>query len=540
VSRELTARAAPLRMRPRILVPADPAVPRRVPAGTEAVVVGGGVAGISAAVVLAERGVAVTLLEAAPTLGGRLGAWPHTLPDGTEQVVEHGFHAFFRHYYTWRAVLRRIDPQLSFLRPVGGYPVISRRWPPEDLTGLPAAPPLNLLALFARSPSLGLRDLLGSDQALAAELLAYDRERTTAAFDAVPAAEFLAALGMSDRAQAMLFEAFARSFFARPGGLSAGELIAMFHYYFLGNPEGIGFDAPDTDYLTCIWAPFAAYLEKHGARVSTATAARSIAPDDGHRWRVELTGGASLLTRHLVLATEPGALRDLLAASPEAHAAAPRLAEKAAALTVAPPFAVTRLWLDRDVAPGRPTFNAVSREPTLDSITVYSRLERPSAAWAARTGGSVVELHSYACDAPDVDAATARMRAELAALWPETADAAVVHLQQRLEATAPDFPPGAAGTRPAVSGDARGIRVAGDYVETPFLTGLMERASTSGVLAANDVLAEVGAGPEEIRGVPQRGLLAGLLPRRGGQARRARASGGAQTERTPASGAGRG
>ena len=82
----------------------------------------------------------------------------------------------------------------------------------------------------------------------------------------MPAADFLASLGMSDRAQAMLFEAFARSFFAQPGALSAGELIAMFHYYFLGNPEGIGFDAPDTDYLSCIWAPFAAYLEQRPAR----------------------------------------------------------------------------------------------------------------------------------------------------------------------------------------------------------------------------------------------------------------------------------
>ena len=178
---------------------------------------------------------------------------------------------------------------------------------------------------------------------------------------------------------------------------------------------------------------------------------------------------------------------------------------------MAPPFAVTRLWLDRDVAPERPTFSAVSREPTLDSVTVYSRLERPSAQWATRTGGSVVELHSYACTAPDVDTATARMRAELAALWPETADARVVHLQQRMEATAPTFPPGGAGSRPTPSGEARGIRVAGDHVETPFLTGLMERAAASGVLAANDVLAEVGAGPEPIRGVPQRGLLAGLL-----------------------------
>jgi isorenieratene synthase len=500
-------------MRPRVLVPADPSLPRDAPPGTEAVVVGGGIAGISAAVVLAERGVAVTLLEAAPTLGGRLGAWPHTLPDGTEQVVEHGFHAFFRHYYTWRSVLRRIDPELTFLRPVGGYPVISRQWPPEDLTGLPGAPPLNLLSLFARSPSLGLRDLLGSDQALASQLLAYDRDATTAAFDTMPAADFLKRLGMSDRAQAMLFEAFARSFFASPGSLSAGELVAMFHYYFLGNPEGIGFDAPDTDYLTCIWAPFRAYLEKHGAQVRTATPAVSLAPE-AHGWRVEVADGPPLCTRHLVLATDPGALRDLVAASPEIAGVAPRLARKAAAVHVAPPFAVTRMWLDRDVAPQRPTFNAVSREPTLDSITVYSRLERPSAEWAARTGGSVVELHSYSCTAADVDDATARMRAELAALWPETADAGVVHLQQRMEATAPTFPPGSAGTRPTVTGDARGVRIAGDHVDTGYLSGLMERASLTGVLAANDILAEAGAAPEELSGVPQRGLLAGLPLRR--------------------------
>ena len=250
--------------------------------------VGGGIAGISAAVVLAERGVAVTLLEAAPTLGGRLGAWPHTLPDGTEQVVEHGFHAFFRHYYTWRDVLRRIDPELGFLRPVGGYPVVSRTWPPEDLTGLPAAPPLNLLALFARSPSLGsARPARFRHRTRDPSSWPTTASRTTARFDDMPAAEFLAGLGMSDRAQAMLFEAFARSFFAQPGSLSAGELIAMFHYYFLGNPEGIGFDAPDTDYLTCIWAPFAAYLDKHGAQVRTGAPARMLSPADGHHWRVE-------------------------------------------------------------------------------------------------------------------------------------------------------------------------------------------------------------------------------------------------------------
>jgi carotenoid phi-ring synthase / carotenoid chi-ring synthase len=495
----------------RVLVPADPTRPLAAPPGAEAVVVGGGIAGVSAAVVLAERGVAVRLVEAGEQLGGRLRAWPVTLPDGTTQHVEHGFHAFFRHYYTWRAILRRADPELRFLAPVGGYPVISRQFPPEDLTGLPRTSPLNLVALFARSPSLGLRDLLRSDQLLAAELLAYDPIRTTARFDAMSAAEYLAALGMTDRAQAMLFEAFARSFFTAPDALSAAELIAMFHYYFLGNPEGIAFDAPATDHATAIWDPLAAYLGRHGAEIRTGMRATGMAPASAHTWDIEVEGGPPLRTRHLVLALDPGGLRALVEASPQVADVAPRLAAAAARIQVAAPFAVTRLWLDRDVAPDRPTFSAVSREPVLDSVTVYSRLEEPSRAWARRTGGSVLELHSYACGPPDAAEATARMRQELAALWPETADARVLHAEERLEATAPAFPPGSSAGRPRVVGEARGIRLAGDGIATPFLSGLMERAAATGVLAANDILAEVGAGPEPITGGPQRGILAPLL-----------------------------
>jgi isorenieratene synthase len=479
-------------------------------------VVGGGIAGVSAAVVLAERGVGVTLLEAAGHLGGRLGAWSHTLPDGTEQVVEHGFHAFFRHYDTWRAILRRVDPGLGFLRPVEGYPVLSRRWPAEDLGNLPAAPPLNLLALFARSPSLRLREIAGADAALGFALLAHSPAATVARFDDMSAAEFLERLGVSERARQMLFEAFARSFFCDQDGLSAAELVSMFHYYFLGNPAGIGFDAPAEDHRTAIWAPLAAYLASSGAQVRTGASVTGL-ERVGDRWTVR-TDRDEVVAEHVVLALDPGALRSLLACSP----VAPDLARRAAALQVAPPFAVSRLWLDRPVGPHRPVFSAVSGEPTLDSVTVYSRLEGESARWAARTGGEVVELHSYACTAPDATTATARMRAELAALWPETAGAEVLALVERSEATAPAFPPGSAWSRPGVCTDAPGVRVAGDFVECPHPSGLMERAAMTGVLAANDVLACVGAAPEEIRGIAEEGMLAGLPVHRLGTLGRAR------------------
>lgn len=514
MSDAMTSRAAPLRMRPRQLVAPDPLLPRNVPPGTEAVVVGGGIAGISAAVVLTERGVQVTVLEAADHLGGRLGAWPERLPDGTEQIVEHGFHAFFRHYYTWRSILRRADPALAFLAPVRSYPVISADWPAEDLSGLPAAPPLNLLALALRSKSLTGREMLRADADTGRALLAYDRASTYADYDHLDAATFLDQFGMSERSRTMLFEAFARSFFCNQGELSAAELVAMFHYYFLGNPEGIGFDVPDTDHATAIWNPLRRYLAERGADVRTGSPVTAIAPD-GPRWRVRTTTG-DVTAAHVVLALDPGALRDLLAASPATAAAAPLLARHAETLRVAPPFAVTRLWLDRDVAPDRAPFSAVSGQLTLDSIAVYSRLEEPSARWARETGGSVIEVHSYSCRLPDASIAGDALRHELGVLWPETTAATVVHRTDRMEATAPAFPPGSAGSRPGVRTDARGIRLAGDYLDLPYLSGLMERAAMSGTLAANDVFAELGVAAEPITGVPQRGLLAGVprFPRR--------------------------
>lgn len=496
-------------MRPQLLVPGRPELPREVPDGVDTVVIGGGVAGTSSAVVLAERGVRVTLLEAADHLGGRLGAWPHRMPDGSEQIVEHGFHAFFRQYYTWRAILRRADPALRFLRPTGSYPVLSTRWPEEDLTGLPATPPLSLLALFARSPSLGWRDLTGANRALGLELLGFDQDHPALGLDSLSAGEFLNRLNLSERARSMLFEAFARSFFCNPTGMSAAELVAMFHFYFLGNPEGLAFDAPDIDYLSCIWNPLRAHLTRYGADVMTSSRVTALVPGPDHRWRIELDD-RTLSARHVVLALDPAGLQDLIGRSGTARGLAPRLAAQVDALAIAEPYAVSRLWLDRDVHPDRAIFSAVTGQDTLDSVTCYHRLERPSRRWATDTGGAVLELHSYACTRPDAPSATDRMLAELTRLWPETRAAEIVHRSMRLEAAAPAFPPGTAGRRPTVRSDARGIRVAGDFVRLPFCAGLMERSAMSGVLAANDILAEHGVGPEPITGVPQRGLLAGL------------------------------
>ncbi len=65
-----------------------------------AIVIGGGIAGLTAAWKLAERGVEVTLLEAETEPGGMARAF-----DVGGHTVEHGSHAFFGYYRTVTGLL---------------------------------------------------------------------------------------------------------------------------------------------------------------------------------------------------------------------------------------------------------------------------------------------------------------------------------------------------------------------------------------------------------------------------------------------------
>ena len=488
----------------RRLIAVDRSLPPTARERVRTVVVGGGIAGVSAAVLLAERGVAVTLLERDERLGGRLAAWPKTLADGSRQMVGHGFHAFFRQYYNWRNVLRRVDPTLSFLRPVRGYPVVSRDWPQEDFGGLPGTPPWSLLALMVRSPSLRTREMRDVDGPTSLALLRYSREETYRSFDAMPAATFLDRLGMPDRARAMLFDVFAHSFFNRAADMSAAEMIMQFHFYFLRNAEGLGFDAPTDDYQTAIWEPLTARLEKLGAEIRTNAAVDRIEPG----WTVTLTGGEQITADHVVLAADPRSAREIVAASPGLARHAPRLAAQMATVRTTAPYVVSRVWTDRDVAPERAVFTGVSREPTLDSISLFHRAEEGAARWARRTGGAVVELHEYAADA-NADAATSapRMWAQLNALWPETAGMTAVDSDSRSGDDAPAFHVGSDATRPGVGTDAAGLYLAGDWVRMPFPSALMERSAASAALAVNAILRSHGLRPRQIFSVPPKGLL---------------------------------
>jgi isorenieratene synthase len=513
----------------------DPARPSRVDRPLQVVVVGGGIAGCVAATVLAERGVRVTLLEASDRLGGRASAAQRRLANGSAATVEHGFHAFFRQYYNLRAWLRRIDPDLAMLRPVADYPVLARGRPPERFARVPRRPPASLLGLLALSPSLRTPALARMDGRAATALIAYDRPATYAAYDDLPAAELLDALRMPPAARSMLFEVFARSVFNDPATMSAAELLMSFHFYFLGNAEGLLFDAVVDDYTSRLWGPVETCLGEHQVEVETQAAASELV-HAGARWsvRVKATGGTrSVDADQVVLATDVTSLRRLLGNSPALAASWPRLASQVASLRGAAPYVVSRMWLDRDVDLARPAFASVAGEPTLDAVALVHRLQSSSRQWAGRQGsegrpdaggraasrrvrsvpprgGAVVECHGYGVGG-DVEAPTLgrRMIVELTGLWPELRTARIVDSDTAVRTDAPAYPPGGDRLRPGVVTDAPGLLLAGDGIATPHPCALMERAASTGLLAANAVLTSAGVSPEPVWSVPLRGLLAG-------------------------------
>jgi carotenoid phi-ring synthase / carotenoid chi-ring synthase len=467
-----------------------------------AVVVGAGIAGLAATTGLTERGISVDIIERENYLGGRVGGWTEQY-DGVEVGMNRGFHAFFRQYYNLRALLRRVDPQLSMLTAVDDYPLIDGAGRRDSFRGLPRTPPWNALAFALRSPTFRLGDLVRIDARAAAPLAAVSLPDVYRRLDHIDAETFLKSINFPEAARHLAFEVFSRSFFASPTQLSAAELATMFHIYFLGSSEGLIFDVANANYDTALWQPLQRYLTDRGVRFHQGTAVASIEAGYPRRFRVRTDTGAQLDADAVVMATDVAGLQRIVAASP--HLGDDEWRARIAALRTAPPFAVHRLWLDRPVAADRPAFLGTAGHEPLDNISVLDRYEGQAADWARQHRGSVVELHSYAVESAQPEDA---MVLRLNELYPETTGARVLYERMLHRRDCPLFAPGTHIHRPGVTTPLPGLLLAGDGIRIDLPVALMERAATTGWSAANQILAQWGLAGHDLCTVPTQGRSA--------------------------------
>ena len=167
-------------------------------------VVGGGLAGLSAAIACADQGADVTLFEARSRLGGATFSFRR---DGLS--VDNGQHVFLRCCTAYRWFLRRVGAEDAVsLQPRLRIPLLAPGGRRSVLARSPVPAPLHLAAALARYPFLSVGDRLRLVRAATA-ILRLDPVRDRDALDRQTFAEWLRRHGQSRAAVERLWDLFA-------------------------------------------------------------------------------------------------------------------------------------------------------------------------------------------------------------------------------------------------------------------------------------------------------------------------------------------
>lgn len=496
-----------------LLAPVDTRLPEQLASPRRVAVVGAGLAGLGAACKLAERGFSVVLFERNEYLGGKVGAWRTTMADGREIGMEHGYHAFFGHYYNLHNFLQQLGVD-RHLRTIEDYLILTLDGRSYSFKEVATTPILNLLSL-ARHGIYNFWELAGRHTGPKMEaLLRYDPEHTFARWDHVSYAQFAADARLPASLE-LVFNTFSRAFFADAEKMSMAELIKSFHFYYLSNDAGLLYQYLDDDYDKSLLAPIRAHMHEHGVEIRTGCEIGEIG------YQSEQFTIADQQFDYLVIASDVVGTRAMFERSPELVATAPISAAKVASLAAGQRYTVLRLWLDRELARELPCFVITEREAILDAVAFMHQAERESQQWvaerrAAGLGASVVELHCYAVPEhlPDSQAALRELLlAELYRYFPELDGAAILHEEMYVHRDFPAFHVGKHATRPSWETDCPRLFLAGDWVVLPFPAMLMEAAYSAGLMAANGILQAESLRQAPVYTVPPRGFMVGVPER---------------------------
>lgn len=168
----------------------------------QVVVIGGGLAGIAAAIALRDAGAGVTLLESRPRLGGSASSYVRA-----GLTIDNGQHVFLRCCTSYRDLLARLDVtgqapiqerfDVTVLSGTGGYPARLRR------SFLPG--PLHLAGTLARYPLLTVAERARVGRAALAFKFA---DPASPGLDRQRLGPWLAARGQDEQARRRLWDLF--------------------------------------------------------------------------------------------------------------------------------------------------------------------------------------------------------------------------------------------------------------------------------------------------------------------------------------------
>lgn len=310
----------------------------------DAIVIGGGFAGLSAATALCEHGQRVLVLEARPTLGGRATAF--TDP-ATGERVDNGQHVLFGCYDETLRFLRRIgtESQVSVQRQLT-LETIDRAGRRSRLK-CPALPsPFHLIAGLMTWDTIGWRDRLAALRIGSAISRAGSAERIRRSEETQTVRDWLVMHGQTPRLIEVLWEPLAVAALNQSIDIAAAPtFLAVLARLFGRDPRSASLAIPMKPLDELYALPARRYIERTGGAVETSCAARIHV--DGSRTTV-MARERRLQAQTIVCAVPWYALGEVFTSRPVALAPVLDAADR----TEASPIVTVNLWFDRVVTEG--------------------------------------------------------------------------------------------------------------------------------------------------------------------------------------------
>ncbi len=464
-------------------------------------IIGGGLAGISAAIYLSERNFNVTVFERDSFVGGKVGSWPVKFEDNHQTNVEHGFHAFFRQYYNLRNLLKKIDAYKNLI-PIDDYLIMTKDLGDYSFKEIKTTPVENILSM-RKAGIYSIKDIMKNPKfSKLIALLNYDKEKTYKKFDEISFKDFAEDVNLPPQMR-LMFTTFSRAFFAEPQYISMAELIKSFHFYFLSNNLGLIYDVLDDDFEKTLWEPAIKYLKTNKAQIKLNTPINSIIKNEN---RFIINEEAF---DYLILASDIKGTKKIINDSGYIKSNYPEFYSQINQQKQSQRYAVLRIWIDKDVRTDVPFFIFTDALKILDSVTVYHRMETTSKDYVAKNGGGIFELHSYALpdNFPEKEVREQLLK-EFELYFPEIKHYKIKYeyLQIRDDFTA--FHTNLFKNRPGFRTKIENLYLAGDWVKIDCPVMLMEAATTSAMYCVNDIFKKEGLKQEIIYSVPLKGIFA--------------------------------